>query len=133
MSKSSYQNLIAWKRARSLVGMIYDLTDGFPRHELYGLTSQIRRASTSVPLNIAEGSGRLGITEWQQFLGYARASLLELEAALILAFDLGYVSREQLQPVADQLRSVIKPVNGLLRASTAAGFQTRKYTVNREP
>jgi len=96
MSKSAYQNLIAWKR----------------------------------PLNIAEGSGRLTVGEWQQFLGYARGSLLELESAIILAFDLHYISAEQARPIGEAIRAVIKPINGLLRASTA-GFPTKKFPVNR--
>jgi four helix bundle protein len=127
---SSYQNLVAWKRARHLVREIYDLTSTFPDDERYGLTSQIRRASTSVPLNLAEGNGRLTNGEWQQFLGHARGSLLELESALILAYDLGYATREQLAPIAERIRSVIKPINGLLRKSTS-GFPNKKYAVNR--
>jgi four helix bundle protein len=130
MSKSGYQDLIPWKRGRRLVRQIYQLTDTFPRHELYGLTAQIRRAATSVPLNIAEGNGRLTNGEWQQFLGYARGSLLELESAMILAFDLHYITEEQARPIAESIRSVIKPINGLLRASTA-GFPTKKFPVNR--
>jgi len=120
----------AWKRARRLVRHVYDLTNKFPSHEQYGLTAQIRRASTSVPLNIAEGNGRLTVGEWQQFLGYARGSLLELESALIIAFDLKYVTREQIQPFGERIALVIKPINGLLRASTE-GFPTKKFPVNR--
>jgi len=130
MSKSASQNLDAWKRARRLVRHVYDLTNKFPSHEQYGLTAQIRRASTSVPLNIAEGNGRLTVGEWQQFLGYARGSLLELESALIIAFDLKYVTREQIQPIGERIALVIKPINGLLRASTE-GFPTKKFPVNR--
>ena len=130
MSKSGFRNLVAWQRGRRLVRQIYQLTDTFPRHELYGLTAQIRSASTSVPLNIAEGSGRLTNGEWQQFLGYARGSLLELEAAMILAFDLHYITAEQARPIAESIRSVIKPLNGLLRKSTE-GFPTKKFPVNR--
>jgi four helix bundle protein len=130
MSKSAYQNLIPWKRGRRLVRQIYQLTDTFPQHELYGLTAQMRRASTSVPLNIAEGNGRLTNGEWQQFLGYARGSLLELESAMILAFDLHYITAEQARPVAELIRSVIKPINGLLRKSTE-GFPTKKFPANR--
>jgi four helix bundle protein len=127
---SSYQTLVPWKRSRRLVREIYDLTSNFPAEEKYGLTSQIRRACTSVPLNLAEGSGRLTNGEWQQFLGYARGSLLELESALIIAFDLGYATREQLEPIGKRILSVIKPINGLLRSSTA-GFPKKKYAVNR--
>ncbi len=113
MSKSAYRNLIAWQRARALVRLAYKLTNSLPQREQYGLTAQIRRASTSVPLNIAEGSGRLTVGEWQQFLGYARGSLLELESGLIIAFDLGYVTADELRLVGESIRSVIRLVNGL--------------------
>ena len=129
MSKSAYRNLIAWQRARRLVRLAYELTDSFPEREQYALTVQIRRVSTNVPLNIAEGNGRLTVGEWQQFLGYARGSLLELESALIIAFDLGYVTADQLRPVGESIRSVIRLVNGLLKASTK-GFPAKKYAVN---
>ena len=128
MSRSNYQNLVAWKQARLLVRAVYERTDSFPGHELYGLTSQIRRAATSVPLNLAEGSGRWGITEWQQFLGYARGSLLEVECALVLAFDLGYATRAQLEPVGARVQEVIKMINGLLSASASVRYSKRKYS-----
>jgi four helix bundle protein len=103
---SAYQDLIPWKRGRRLVRQIYQLTDTFPQHELYGLTAQMRRAATSVPLNIAEGNGRLTNGEWQQFLGYARGSLLELESAMILAFDLHYITADQARPIGEAIRAV---------------------------
>jgi len=95
-------NATPWIRSRRLVREIYDLTSNSPDNERCGLTSQIRRACTSVPLNLSEGSGRLTNGEWQLFLGYARGSLLELEAALILAFDLGHATREQLEPIGER-------------------------------
>jgi len=118
--------LIAWKRARRLVAVVYRLTDGFPRDELFILTSQLRRAAHSVPLNLAEGSGRLSNGEWQQFLGEARGSLLEIESGLIQAYDLGYASREDLRAVLEQVQEVAKLINGLLRAS--AGKRAKKYS-----
>lgn len=126
MSRSSYQNLIAWRKARRLVRDIYRLTDAFPREERYVITSQIRRAALSVPSNLAEGHGRLSNGEWQQFLGQARGSLMELESDAIIAFDLGFASRETLAPVMSLIREVLQQVNGLLRAS-AKGFQSKKY------
>ena len=126
MGHSSFRDLIAWRRARHLVPIVYKLTDTFPREEQYGLTSQIRRAAHSVPLNLAEGSGRLSNGEWQQFLGQSRASLMELESGFIQAYDLKYVTREQLEPFFVNLQEVAKLINGLLRAS--AGKRPKKFS-----
>ena len=90
MSESSFRGLDAWRQARRLVSVIYDFTDRFPPCEVYVLVPQMRKAVHSVHSNIAEGSGRLSNGEWQQFLGYARGSLLELESQLIAAFDRKY-------------------------------------------
>ncbi len=87
---------------------------------MYVLTSQIRRAVHSVPMNLAEGSGRLSNGEWQQFLGQARGSLMELESALIQSYDLRYATKDQLVPIMEQIREVAKLVNGLLRSSVNA-------------
>jgi four helix bundle protein len=86
----SYRDLIAWQRAMDLVEAIYKATRRFPKDELYGLTSQLRRAAVSVPSNIAEGQGRLTSGEFKQFLGHARGSLLETEAQILLAGRLQY-------------------------------------------
>src|SRR5687767_9148221 len=93
MSGSSFRNIVAWKQARKLVRIVYQTTDSFPAREIYVLSSQMRRAALSVPANIAEGDGRLSLGEWQQFLGQARGSLLELESHLIIADDLKYATR----------------------------------------
>ncbi len=71
---------------------VYQITEGMPKHEVYGLTSQIRRASVSVPANIAEGYGRNHRKEYVQFLGVANGSLKELETLLLLAHDLNYLN-----------------------------------------
>ena len=87
----SYKDLIVWQKARLLAGEIYRTTAAFPRGEIYGLTSQMRRAAISVASNIAEGQGRLTKGEFQQFLGHSRGSLLELETQLAIALDLRYL------------------------------------------
>lgn len=81
----SFRDLLVWQRAMQLTVAIYRLTQEFPREELYGVTSQIRRAAVSVPSNIAEGHGRLNTGEYQQFLGVARGSNFELQTQLEIA------------------------------------------------
>lgn len=92
----SFRDLIVWQRAMQLTVAIYQLTWEFPREEIYGLTSQIRRSSISIPSNIAEGHGRLNTGEYRQFLGVARGSNFELQTQLEIARALGIGSREML-------------------------------------
>ncbi|MEA1950270.1 MAG: four helix bundle protein [Planctomycetota bacterium] len=110
--KQNYKNLIVWQKAIALVTEVYRLTQAFPKEERYGLTSQIRRASVSVPSNIAEGQGRLTRGEFRQFLGHAKGSLAELNTQLIIAQNLGYAD-DTLQPKLDE---VAKLLNGLLNS-----------------
>ena len=107
-----YRDLLVWQKAIALVTEIYRLTQGFPREELYGLTSQIRRAAVSIPSNIAEGQGRLTRGEFRQFLGQARGSYAELETQLIIAENLGYLS--QAGNLTENLAEVGRLLNGLL-------------------
>ena len=91
-----FRKIIAWQKADDLAVLVYEVTgESFPRHELYGLTSQIRRAAVSVASNIAEGSGRQYATEFRQFLYTARASLAEVEYYVHLAVRLGYLPQEE--------------------------------------
>ncbi len=88
--KRKHHDLECWQTAMTLAKAVYALTASFPAHEVYGLTSQIRRSAVSVPSNIAEGSARLSEREFLHFLGIARGSLSELETQLLLARDIGY-------------------------------------------
>jgi four helix bundle protein len=81
----SFRDLVVWQRAMQLTVAIYRLTQKFPREEIYGLSSQIRRSAVSVPSNIAEGHGRLNTGEYRQFLGVARGSNCELQTQLEIA------------------------------------------------
>jgi four helix bundle protein len=96
-SAKSYRNLKAWQRSIELSVSVYRLTGGFPREEIYGLTSQLRRCSVSVASNLAEGYGRASKGEFRQFVGMARGSVLELQTQLIIAKALGYGKESQLQ------------------------------------
>lgn len=112
----SYKDLIAWQKALELVARIYSETGNFPKEEIYGLTSQLRRAATSIPCNIAEGQGRLTAGEFQQFLGYARGSLLELETLILIAANLKYIDEAKATALLSLTAEVGKILNGLLNA-----------------
>jgi four helix bundle protein len=112
----SHRDLIVWQKAMDLVTTVYRLTEDFPKSELYGLKSQIRRCAASIPANIAEGQGRRLAGEFLQFLGNARGSLLELDTHLEIAVRLGMLSKELHSTVMAQLVEVRKLLNGLMRS-----------------
>lgn len=112
----SHRDLIAWQKAMVLVTDVYALTKEFPREEMYGLISQIRRAAASVPANIAEGQGRRYGREFHQFLGNARGSLMELDTHLELAFRVGYLSEGQHIAIRTKVDEVGRILNGLMRS-----------------
>src|SRR5271155_4491500 len=87
----SYRDLIAWQKAKRVALDVYRFTRRFPKDEVYGLSSQMRRAAVSVPSNIAEGKGRYSQKEFVQFLFHARGSLLELQTQVSIARDLDYL------------------------------------------
>ncbi|QIR36762.1 four helix bundle protein [Tolypothrix sp. PCC 7910] len=99
----SYRNQFIWKRGIQLSINCYQLTDNFPKSELYGLTSQIRRASVSVPSNIAEGYGRRSQNEYIQFLHIALGSLRELDTQLIIAKAVKLATPELFDPVLEEV------------------------------
>ena len=109
-----YKELEAWRLSMDLVEAVYKLTTSFPKEELFGLTSQMRRASISIPSNIAEGASRAGSKEFLQFLHIARGSASELETQLLLAERIGYLA--SLDDVMATLISVKRLVNGLIRS-----------------
>jgi four helix bundle protein len=116
MSLRSYQELVAWQKAILLVTEVYRATQGFPKHEIYGLTSQIRRAAVSIPSNIAEGQGRISRGEFKQFLGHARGSVFEPESQVLIARNLAYLGDKDAGPLLERIREVGRILNGLLTA-----------------
>jgi four helix bundle protein len=114
--KQHYKDLVVWQKAIGLVTDVYRCTRCFPREELYGLVSQMRRAAVSVACNIAEGQGRLTRGEFRHFLGMTKGSLLELETQLIIAQRLDYI--EDVSPIFAQLAEVARLLNGLLNSLT---------------
>jgi four helix bundle protein len=111
-----YQDLIAWQKAKALAAGIYRATDPFPKTEIYGLTSQLRRAAVSIASNTAEGQGRLTKGEFCHFLGQARGSLLELEPQLSIAVDLGFLEADHFKRLEQQTSEVRRLLNGLIES-----------------
>jgi len=112
----SYKDLVAWQKSMELVTGIYKATAGFPKDELFGLTSQLRRAAVSIPSNVAEGQGRLSEKEFRHFLGQARGSLMEVETQLQIAENLGYLQKENTNKLLESCAEVGRILNGLLAA-----------------
>jgi len=98
----TFQDLLVWQKAHALVLGVYRATAGFPKHETFGLCSQMQRAAISVPANIAEGFKRRGKADKARFLNIAQASLEECRYFLILTRDLGYASTESLLNLLDE-------------------------------
>ncbi len=112
--KMNYKELEVWKCSRELVKEVYQISASFPKEELYGLTNQVRRSSVSIPSNIAEGLGRQSNKETIHFLFIARGSMYELETQLYLAFDLIYLTKEELDKVTEQITTCKKLLNGFI-------------------
>ncbi len=109
-----FHTLKVWEKAHQLTLDVYRVTATFPKEELYGLISQIRRASSSIPANIAEGCGRGGNTELKQFLNIALGSASELEYHLLLARDLTYLSTAEYEKLANSTIEVKKMLAALI-------------------
>ena len=112
----SFQGLLVWRQAMDLAKDSYFLTKKFPKEELYGLTSQIRRAAVSIPANIAEGSGRSTRKDYVNFLRIAQGSLRELETYLLLAPEIGLVQSEAVEALLARVGSVARLLNRLIQA-----------------
>jgi four helix bundle protein len=114
MNAKDYRGLIAWQKAMDFVEGVYGETRSFPREELYGLTSQLRRAAVSIPSNIAEGHGRGKPKEFTQFLTIAHGSLREVETQLMIAQRLKYSSSAKVRLLLDLAGEIGRLINGLI-------------------
>ena len=111
----SFQDLNIWKEAHQLTLEVYRITKEFPASEMYGLTSQLRRASSSVPSNIAEGMGRNTTKELMNFIYVARGSLSETIYHLILTKDLGYISKEDFESLYNRYNGLGMGINTFIK------------------
>jgi four helix bundle protein len=112
----SFRDLLVWQRSIQLAVSVYRLTQGFPREEIYGLTSQIRRAAVSISSNIAEGHGRLTTGEYRQFLGIARGANFEVQTQLEIARAIKIGNPALLDEAEGLSQEVGKMISGILNA-----------------
>ena len=114
MPSSTFHDLRVWQEAMNLTVEIYRATTQFPKHELYGLSSQMRRAAVSVPSNIAEGKGHRTNPEFVRFLFHARGSLLELETQILIARRLQYLPEEKARELCHHAAGIGRGLNALI-------------------
>lgn len=114
-----FKDLIVWQRAIELTMEIYKLTAGFPASERFGLVNQMRRASVSIPSNIAEGYARSGKGEYLQFLSHSRGSCAEIETQLVIAKGLGFGQQDRLAECSQLCDSVGKMLSALSKSIRA--------------
>ncbi len=123
----SFKDLVAWQKAMDLVVEIYAATERFPKHELYGLTSQIRRAAVSVPSNIAEGQAHFSKIAFRHYLRHAKGSIAELETQLLIAHRLKYLddaAAARLTKMADDVGRILSGLIASLRPEGQAEPRT---------
>jgi len=122
---SDYTKLKVWEAAHQFTMDIYNITKKFPTNEQYGLTSQIRRSSSSIPTNIVEGSGQLENGNLVRFLGIAKVSAFESEYQLLLAKDLGYINEKEYKVLTSKVKSIIHMLIALIKSLKNMKPETR--------
>ena len=115
MKIKSYKDLNIWKRSIELVEDVYKITKNFPKEEIYGLTSQLRRAAVSIPSNIAEGFTRVHNKEYRQFLYISLGSCAELNTQIIISSRLSYLSNEKANRTLNEIEEISKMIMGLIK------------------
>lgn len=118
MKVRNYQDLIVWQKAMDLVEQIYATSQRFPREEIYGLTSQLRRAAVPIPSNIAEGQGRRTTADFVRHLSISYGSLRELETQTLIATRLQYLTKQRCQDTLRMAGEVGRLLNGLMSSLT---------------
>ena len=112
----SYRDLEVWRRSMQLAKRIYQVTQSFPSDERFGLTNQLRRASVSVPSNLAEGHARFGAGEFSRFISIAMGSIAEIETQVLLSTDLGYIKQALTYELLADLETIGKMLRGLAKS-----------------
>ena len=130
---SSFRDLRVWQNAMKLATDVYRSTVNFPRHELYGLSQQMRRAAVSIASNIAEGKGQRTNRGFCQFLYHARGSLLELETQIDIAQALDYLKPEDAQNLRSQATAIGRSLSGLINSLSSTSIQAEVLAEDRRP
>lgn len=112
----SIEDLDVFKKAHKLTLEIYKITSSYPKDEIYGLISQMRRAAVSINSNLMEGGARLGKAELKQFIGIARGSATELKYQLFLSGELNYIDKKTSDKFAGEINEIVKMLSGLIKS-----------------
>ena len=112
----NYEDLLVWQKSMDLVERVYSVAKIFPSEELYGLTSQLRRAVTSIPLNISEGHGRGSGKDFKRFLLVARGSAYEVNTILQICLRLGYIGDDEYVKFREEISEITRMISGLMRS-----------------
>lgn len=112
----THKDLDVWKKSIEFVTSLYNVTKEYPREELFGLVSQMRRAAVSIPSNIAEGACRKGKTEFKHFLYISLASGAELETQIIISGNLNYIQKENQTKILEELNTISRMIQGLIKS-----------------
>lgn len=111
-----FKELLVWQKSINFVTEIYKETESFPKSEMYGLVSQIRRATVSIASNIAEGNSRRSVPDYVQFLRISRGSCAEVETQLIISKNLGFLNEEKSLKLNQDITEISKMLNGLINS-----------------
>jgi four helix bundle protein len=116
MDSRPHRKLDVWKKSMDFVKHVYQATETFPKSEIYGLSSQMRRAAVSIPSNLAEGAARKGKKEFSQYLYIAQGSISEIDTQIELSFILNFLEKNLYNDLMDELNTISKMLFGLLRS-----------------
>jgi len=122
-----HKDLIVWRKGIDLVKVIYRVTEKFPVSEQFGLISQIRRCSVSIPSNIAEGCGRNSSKELIRFLYVTLGSASELETQIIISTELGFLAKEKAEEILNMVYEIIKMISSLIRSIKTRNDNKQEY------
>ena len=111
----TFRHLLIWQKSMNLVTEIYQLTNSFPKEEIYGLSSQIRRSAISIPSNIAEGYGRDGNSDYLRFLNISISSLFEIQTQLEISYNLKYINQIQFNKTNGESREIERMLSAFIR------------------
>ena len=112
---STFRDLLIWQKSMDLVTEVYLITNLFPKEEIYGLTSQIRRSAISIPSNIAEGYGREGNKDYLKFLNVSISSLFEMQTQLEIAYNLKYLNEIQFNKINEESKEIERMLSSFIR------------------